>query len=374
MDLQAQIDEQFMHHAIALGEKGRYTAPPNPWVGAVITQFNQIIGEGYHHAPGQPHAEVNAIQSAKANLQGSTIYVTLEPCCHYGRTPPCVQSIIKAGIQRVVVGIEDPDPRVKGQGIAYLKQAGIQVSVGIAAETVKKSLGPYLYHRSTGKPYCVLKVASSIDGRIAAVDKSSKWITDDASRNDVHILRKQSQGILTGSKTAALDLPLLTVRSIPLENGQSSPLRIVLDTFGTLAAKGPLFDTSLAPTLIFTTDYCSRRRKEAWLKAGVEVEELMIHKHKEQIKIDLNAALASLGKRGILQLLVEGGAKIQGAFIRQNLVNKLVVYIGSVILGDQGYPSFIGQDIQNISEAKKWRLDSFERFDNDIRLEYLPIV
>src|ERR1700733_11932243 len=189
----------FIRWAIQLGERGRHTAPPNPWVGCVIVKGGSILGEGYHEATGAKHAEVMAIEKAGVLARGATAYVSLEPCPHQGRTPPCVDALIKAGIQQVVIPLLDPDPHVSGKGVARLKKAGIEVVVGIGQEEAARSLEPYLFQRVTKRPFCVLKSAISLDGRTAAADGSSHWITSDEARQDVHRLRAESQAILVGA-------------------------------------------------------------------------------------------------------------------------------------------------------------------------------
>jgi diaminohydroxyphosphoribosylaminopyrimidine deaminase/5-amino-6-(5-phosphoribosylamino)uracil reductase len=360
-------DELMMHRAIQIGNEARIIAPPNPWVGCVITKYGQIISEGFTQTPGQAHAEVAALRAAGDHAQGATAYVTLEPCCHYGRTPPCTKALLKAGIERVVIGIEDPDPIVSGKGIAALHEAGIEVTVGIHAEAIKKQLAPYIHHRTTGLPYCVGKSAISIDGRIAAKDGSSQWISSEKARLDAHRLRAESQAILIGAGTAIADAPRLTVRNVE-QMPSTPPLRVIFDAAGRVPAKGPLFDTKEAPTLIFTTSSCPEKVKKEWQNHGVEIE---ILPHASTGKgIDLTAALEILGKRKVVQALVEGGATLLGSFIAAKLLHHLRLYVGPCILGDEGIPLFRLEGIHSLSQAPRLNLTDTKAFGDTVRLDY----
>lgn len=342
----------FMKWAVKLGEKGRIGAPPNPWVGCVIVKDGEILAEGYHEAPGKAHAEKMAIEKAGILARGATAYVTLEPCSHQGRTPPCADALIEAGIKKVVIPFLDPDPHVSGKGVFKLKSAGVEVIIGVASDEAARSLEPYLYHRRTKHPFCVLKTAISIDGKTAAIDGSSKWITEDAARHDVHLLRAQSQAILIGANTAKSDLPQLTVRHIP--KGSNVPLRVLLDPNGKVPLEGPLFDTSLAPTLVFTKNVLD------WKKHGIEVLEFM----------NLRQVLMELGKRDVLQVLIEGGAYTHAEFLKEGLVQRAVIYMGACLLGSDGLQFLQNFYVPSIDKAPRWTLEDLARFGNDIRLDY----
>lgn len=344
----------FMRWAIRLGEKGRLTAPPNPWVGCILVKDGEILGEGYHMAPGFPHAEVMALEKAGALAKGSTAYVSLEPCPHHGRTPPCVRALIQAGVKKVIIPFADPDPQVSGSGITALRAAGIEVVMGIAKDEAEESLMPYLHHRRTQLPFCVLKSAMSLDGRTAAQDGTSKWITSEEARQDVQLLRAQSQAILIGSETARLDKPQLTVRAFKLNK---QPLRVVLDSAGRLAPEGPLFDPEIAPTLLFTT-------KQTWNKEGIEVI--------ERPKLNLQMVLEELGKRDIMQVLVEGGATLHASFLKERRAHRFHLYIGNCLLGVRGNPLIPGLDIKTMEEAPRLKLFRVHRFGSSVRLDYLP--
>lgn len=341
----------FMRWAIQLGEKGRVTAPPNPWVGCVLVKEGEIIGEGHHVAPGYPHAEIVALQKAGPLARGATAYVSLEPCPHHGRTPPCVSALIDAGVKRVIIPFPDPDPQVAGRGVDALKEAGIDVIVGVGKEEAAQSLEPYLYHRRNKTPFCVLKAAMSVDGRVAAADGSSKWISSEEAREDAHLLRAQSQAILVGSGTARLDKPQLTLRGIE----GTQPLRVLIDSEGKVPPEGPLFDRSLGPTLVFTS-------KKTWHKESIEVIQVS--------PISLKMVLEELGKRDVMQLLVEGGSRLHSAFIKEKLAHRFIVYVGNCLLGPMGKPLLADFEEVSIGEAPRWNLEGVRRFGSTARLDY----
>jgi len=360
-------DELMMQHALELSMKARVIAPPNPWVGCVITNDNEIVGEGYTQPPGQAHAEVVALKQAKEKARRSTVYVTLEPCSHFGRTPPCSNALIEAQVSRVVIGLEDPDCKVHGQGIAQLRAAGIEVITGVCSDLIRQSLAPYLHQRKTGRPYCIAKGAVSIDGRIGAVDGTSQWISSPEARHEAHRLRAESQAILVGAGTACKDLPRLTIRDIA-QPPIKPPLRVILDAQGKVLATGPLFDTKDAPTLIFTTQECPQQVKRSWEQCGVEVA--VISKAKDGIGVNLEEVVDILGKRGILQVLIEGGGSIIGAFMDAQLLHSFNLNIGACILGNQGIPLVRTDAIGTLSQAVKLNLIDVKVFGDTVRLNY----
>lgn len=349
--------EVFMHEAAALGEQGRLTAPPNPWVGCVLVRDGEVVGRGFHTRPGEAHGEAAALADAGDAARGATAYVTLEPCSHQGRTPPCADALVRAGVARVVAGVEDPDERVRGRGVEALRAAGVDVEVGLGRELVEESLRPYLHHRRTGRPWCVLKAATSIDGRTAAADGSSQWLTGAAARADAHRLRALSQAVVVGSGTALADRPTLTARDTePVPPAQ--PLRVLLDRRGRVPAEGPLFDLDLAPTLVLTSGEADPGAVAAWKAAGAEVEEA---------GADMGAVLDALGRRGVLQVLVEGGATVHGALVREGLADEVVVYMGGAALGDGGHPVLAGLPVPSLDAAPRWRLVDVARLGDDAR-------
>src|SRR5581483_11094304 len=240
----------------------------------VVGADGQIVGRGFHRRAGEPHAEVHALREAGGRARGGTAYVTLEPCAHQGRTPPCAPALVEAGVRRVVVAVLDPDERVAGRGVDLLRAAGIRVDVGVGAEAAARSLAPYLHHRRTGRPLCLLKTAASLDGRTAAADGTSQWITGPEARVDAHRLRAESGAVVVGAGTALADGPTLTFRNLDVEDGviPPQPLRVLLDAGGRVPAVGPLFDATLAPTLVITTAAADLETRREWKEAGAEGE------------------------------------------------------------------------------------------------------
>jgi diaminohydroxyphosphoribosylaminopyrimidine deaminase/5-amino-6-(5-phosphoribosylamino)uracil reductase len=319
-------DAHHMRRAMSLAASVRGTTSPNPWVGSVVEPGGF---EGATSPPGGPHAEVHALLAAGAYSRGATLYTTLEPCSHTGRTGPCVDRIVDAGIARVVVGIEDPDENVRGAGIRALRAAGIAVDVGVCEDEVLAQLAPYLKHRRTGRPWVVLKLACTLDGRTAAPDGSSRWITGREARTDAHRLRAESDAVIVGAGTIRADDPTLTVRHV---DGQD-PLRVVL---GRAAA-------------------------------GARVHPAL------ELDGDLGGVLDELGRRGVLQAMVEGGATVAGDFHRAGLVDRYVLYLAPAFFGgDDARPLFAGAGAPTIDELWRGRIVSVERLGDDLRLECSP--
>jgi diaminohydroxyphosphoribosylaminopyrimidine deaminase/5-amino-6-(5-phosphoribosylamino)uracil reductase len=322
-------DHRHMLRAVELATGVRTTTSPNPWVGCVLVAADGTEVEGATQRPGGPHAEAAALAEAAAaglDTRGATAYVTLEPCSHQGRTPPCADALVAAGVARVVVGIEDPDPHVRGQGIAQLRAAGIEVTTGVAAEVVTEQLAPYLTHRTTGRPYVVLKLAASLDGRTAAPDGTSQWITGEAARADAHRLRAESDAVLVGAGTVRADDPALTVRHV----AGRDPLRVVL-------GKAP---------------------PEAKVHPAVELEG------------DPGEVLDELGRRDVVQLLVEGGATVAGAFHREGLVDRYVVYLAPVLFGgDDARGLFTGPGAATMADVWRGRIGAVTQLGDDLRVD-----
>lgn len=361
-------ESDLIARAIALGEHGRRSASPNPWVGCVVVDAQgAIAGEGWHERPGTPHAEVHALAAAGARARGGTAYVTLEPCAHQGRTPPCVDALIEAGVRRVVVALEDPDPRVAGRGVARLRAAGIDVAVGPGATLGRRALAPYLHHRRTGRAWCLVKTAMSLDARVAAADGSSRWITGTAARADAHRLRAESQAVVVGAGTALADRPSLTARDVdpPVDH---QPLRVLLDASGRVPAAGPLFDPTLAPTLVVTTDAAPSAAVDGWRAAGAKVETVPSARG----GVDLEATLDLLGRRDVLQAMVEGGPTLHGSLLAAGRADRLVAYVAPMTLGPRARAAFPEPDPATLADARRWRLLSSTPLGNDVRLEYEP--
>jgi diaminohydroxyphosphoribosylaminopyrimidine deaminase / 5-amino-6-(5-phosphoribosylamino)uracil reductase len=361
-------DSDLIARAVALGEHGRRSASPNPWVGCVIVDHQgAIAGEGWHQRPGTPHAEAHALDAAGERARNGTAYVTLEPCAFQGRTPPCADALIAAGVRRVVVALEDPDTRVAGRGFARLRAAGLDVEVGPGATSARRSLAPYLHHRRTGRAWCLVKTAMSLDAKTAAADGSSRWITGVAARADAHRLRAESQAVVIGAGTALADHPSLTARDVvpPVDR---QPLRVLLDARGRVPPSGPLFDPALAPTLVVTTDAVPPETADGWRAAGAKVETVP-----EAVGgVDLGATLELLARHGVVTALFEGGSTLHGALLAAGLVDRLVAYVSPKVLGPGGLPAFRAPGVDSIADAEAWRLLSATPIDDDVRLDYEP--
>ena len=322
-------DEQLMRRAMSVALQARLVARPNPWVGAVVVCSDGASFEGCTAAPGGPHAEIAALARAGKASRGATLYSTLEPCSHTGRTGPCTKAIIDAGITRVVIGIVDPDTKVAGRGIEQLRNAGIIVDVGICANQVHTQLAPYLHHRRTGRPWVVLKMASTLDGRTAAADGTSRWITGAVARQRVHELRAESDAVLVGAGTVRADNPSLTVR----DASGVSPRRIVLGT---------------AP-------------------AGAQVHPCT------EWSGELEPLLDTLGKQDVLQLLVEGGARVASEFHRKGLVNSYIFHLAPAIAGGDDAPGvFSGTSAPTINDMWRGDVVSLQQLGNDIEVVVEP--
>ena len=317
-------DDEGMRRALAVAASARVIAHPNPWVGAVITPGDHV---GATSAPGGPHAEAAALAQARGAARGGTLYTTLEPCTAFPgkRTPSCAEAIVDAGIARVVIGIEDPDPRVSGHGIAALRGAGLEVEVGVAANEVRAQLAPYVTHRTTGRPYVLLKLAASLDGRTAAPDGSSRWITGDAARTDAHRLRAESDAVLVGAGTVRADDPSLTVRHVD----GPDPRRVVL---------------------------------------GRAPEGAKVHPC-DEVDGDLGSILDRLGAEGVVQVLVEGGAAVAAQFHRANLVDRYVVYLAPVLFGgDDARGLFAGEGAPTIDDVWRGRIVETTLLGDDLKV------
>jgi diaminohydroxyphosphoribosylaminopyrimidine deaminase/5-amino-6-(5-phosphoribosylamino)uracil reductase len=359
-------DDQAMEQALAAGAAARRRTAPNPWVGCVIARDGEIVGRGASEPPGQAHAEIGALREAGERARGATAYVTLEPCSHHGRTPPCANALITAGVARVVVALEDPDARVAGRGIAQLRAAGIDVTVGVGAEHATRDLAPYLHHRRTGRAFVVAKVASSFDGRVAAADGSSQWLTSVDARADAHELRADSQAIVVGSGTALADQPQLTVRDAE-PAPRHAPTRDLLDARGRVPATGPLFDADLAPTLVVTTAAAPTHAVDAWRAVGAKVETVGPAPYGG---VDLAEVFALLGQEGMLQVLVEGGGQLLGAVTGAGLAQRVVVYVAPLALGTRGTPAFAFPGPPSLADAARYELTAVRQLGPDARLDY----
>ena len=352
-----------MRRAINLAKTRKGLTHPNPTVGCVIVKNSKIVGEGVHWRAGMPHAEVEALKRVRENAKDSTVYVTLEPCAHYGRTPPCSLALLQAKVKRVVVATTDPNPKVAGKGIEILRRGGVKVDVGLLEKEAKKLNEDFFWWITKKIPFVVLKIAQTLDGFIATSDGSSKWITSERSRNFVHLLRCRSSAILVGVGTVLKDNPRLTVRNVPCER---QPLRVILDTHLRTPLEAHITDTTEAPTLIFTASE-DLERIRAFERKGIEIVKVPA----EGGHLDLKEVLRILGKREVVSLLVEGGAKVFGTFFKQKLFNKLYTFIAPKVFG-KGIPPFEGFGVENPDLSEVLKLESLTRFGEDILAEYYP--
>ena len=352
------LDHRHMARALALAERGRYTTRPNPMVGCVIAQDAQVLGEGWHMRAGEPHAEVHALRAAGAAARGATAYVTLEPCSHHGRTPPCAQALIEAGVARVVAAIGDPYAEVCGRGFAALRAAGIGVEHGLLADQARHLNQGFLSRIERGRPWLRIKLAMSLDGRTALASGESKWISSAAARADVQHWRARAGAILTGAGTARADDPSLTVR-IDVEH--VPPLRVVLDSRGELPPDLRLFTDQAAPTLV-----CHAADHRPSLPASIQTLALP----RGSDGLDLPALLAALAARGIGETLVEAGPTLAGALVRAGLADELLVYLAPVLLGSHGRPLLGGIEPATMAERLGLHLLASDRIGPDLRLRF----
>ncbi len=340
-------DNYYMRMAIRLARKGIGKTSPNPMVGAVIVKNGKIIGRGYHKRCGDYHAEINAINNVKGSIRGSTFYITLEPCSHYGRTPPCVDTLIKKGLKRVVVGTPDPNPEVNGKGIKILRSKGIKVDVGILDIECRKLNEHYFKFIKSGIPYVTVKYAQTLDGRIATKTGDSQWISSEASRKYVHVLRSTNDGIMVGAGTVTTDNPQLTVRHVKGKN----PLRIIVDSKLRIPIKSSvLTDGNPHQTIIATTSNAPARKITAIKKLGAEV---LIVKKERNGKVSFSSLLKELGKREIVSVLVEGGSGMITSLLKVNLVDKMIIPISPRILG-KGLEAIGDLNINKLRNAIKF--------------------
>jgi diaminohydroxyphosphoribosylaminopyrimidine deaminase / 5-amino-6-(5-phosphoribosylamino)uracil reductase len=365
-----ELDEAWMARAVALAEGGRGATSPNPMVGAVLVRDGRVVGEGFHQAAGRAHAEAVALAAAGTEAAGATCYVSLEPCAHQGRTPPCAEALVAAGVARVVAAMADPDPRVDGTGLARLRAAGVRVEVGVGAELAAEQNAAYLTHRRLGRPRVTLKAAASLDGRVAAPDGTSQWITGPAARADGHRLRAEADAVAVGAGTALADDPRLTVR-LPGHAGRQ-PLRVLVDAAGRVGADGHLFDGE-AETLVATTAAAPAAAVDAWKAAGAEV--LLCAQDADGHGVDLGDLATALGARGVLELLVEGGPRLQASLWAAGLVDRLVWYLAPLAIGGDAAPGLLaGAGAATLTDARRLRLASVDRLGDDLRLIAYPCL
>ncbi len=344
--MSSAADLHHMRHALALAERGLGTTAPNPAVGCVIVAENRVVGRGWTQRGGRPHAETMALAEAGDAARGATAYVTLEPCAHHGQTPPCANALVEAGVARVVVAVEDPDPRVSGKGIAMLRAAGIDVATGVLQKEAAELNAGFLLRVKENRPLVTLKIAQSLDGKAATVSGQSKWITGPEARRFGHLLRARNDAILVGIETALADDPELTCRLPGLED--RSPVRVVLDTRLRLPEGAKLVRTAKqTPTIVFTV----ANGGGTLVASGVEIVKVA---RDPRGRPDVGAVLAELGRRGVTRLLVEGGAAVHAAFIDRGLADRLEVFRAPILLGGSGRNAVDALATLDLDEASRF--------------------
>ncbi|GHH96822.1 bifunctional diaminohydroxyphosphoribosylaminopyrimidine deaminase/5-amino-6-(5-phosphoribosylamino)uracil reductase RibD [Neobacillus kokaensis] len=353
-------DAYYMDFALNLARGTAGQTSPNPVVGAVLVKDNQIIGMGAHLKAGEPHAEVHAIRMAGEKVQGSTLYVTLEPCSHYGKTPPCSDLVIKSGIKKVFVATTDPNPRVAGTGIERMEQAGIEVEIGLLEQEARELNKVFFYNIQTGLPYVTLKSAVTLDGKTATVTGDSMWITGEEARADVHQFRHQHDGILVGVNTVLADNPSLTTR---LSNGGKNPIRIILDTHLRTPEEAKIVTDKEAPTWIITGSEIDVEKEKIFRNAGIEIIKMAGK------SISIKEMLKVVGERGITSLFVEGGAEVHGSFLKERAFQQLISYIAPKLIGGKLAPSsFGGPGMEMMAEAIDLNLKQVDLIGRDVRI------
>jgi diaminohydroxyphosphoribosylaminopyrimidine deaminase/5-amino-6-(5-phosphoribosylamino)uracil reductase len=358
-------DERFMRRALQLAALGLGRTAPNPPVGAVVVRDGQVVGEDFHPRAGEPHAEALALQEAGARARGADLYCTLEPCCHQGRTPPCAEAIIAAGVARVVYAFSDPDIRCAGQGEERLRQAGLEVTAGLLRDAAQELYEPYMKHKTTGRPFVTLKLALTLDGKAAAADGSSRWITGEAARRLVHQWRNEADAVMVGSGTVLSDDPQLTVRPEPTDGRQ--PLRVIVDT----QVRTPLQARVLSEPgrcLVAVGQALLPARQAALEQAGAEVLPLP----EAGGHVDLAALMQALGQRDIMSVLCEGGPTLAAGLVRAGLVDKLRLFYAPKLLGETGRDGLGNLRLTTMAEALPLRLAGVESLDPDILVTAYP--
>jgi diaminohydroxyphosphoribosylaminopyrimidine deaminase/5-amino-6-(5-phosphoribosylamino)uracil reductase len=360
-----------MERALSLAAQGRFTTHPNPNVGCVLMRDGELVGEGWHRKAGEPHAEVHALRAAGERARGATAYVTLEPCSHYGRTPPCALALVEAGVSRVVAAMEDPNPLVAGRGLRILADAGIDVSCGLLKEDAEALNPGFIKRMQTGLPWVRVKLAASLDGKTALANGESQWITGPAARADVQVWRACSSAILSGADTVLIDNPSLNVRWNELpddiralypQEQLRQPLRVIVDSRQRLQPDARLFSLP-GPVLL------ARQQKQPHWPESVEQVVLPLA---VSGKIDLLALLHELGLRGINEVWVEAGRQLAGALVAQNLVDELILYMAPKLLGESARGLLVLPELATLAGAPQFTLRDVQQIGEDLRLTLQP--
>lgn len=354
------LHQSLMQRALALAEKGRFTTHPNPRVGCVIAQGSHIVGEGYHLRCGEPHAEIFALKEAKRKAKGATVYVTLEPCAHFGKTPPCAEALIQAGVARVIVATQDPNPQVAGKGIAMLQEAGIKVSCGLLEKEARALNLGFLSRFEKNRPYIRLKYAQSLDGKIALNNGQSQWITGEIARADVHRYRAQSSAILTGVNTILADNPLLNARIDDIALFRQ-PERIILDSHLRTPLDAQVITDETCHTVLVTLEDTPHKDYPQHI-------EIMRIPANTDGKIDLSILMTVLAQRGVNEIWTEAGSVLNSALLQEHLVDEIVVYQAPMILGNTAKDIFRLPEYTDLTQIPRWGLSSVKKMGDDIRI------
>jgi diaminohydroxyphosphoribosylaminopyrimidine deaminase/5-amino-6-(5-phosphoribosylamino)uracil reductase len=363
-------DRRFMRVALRLAARGAGLASPNPMVGAVLVRDGRVVATGWHRGPGLPHAEASAIAAAGASAAGCDLYVNLEPCCHVEKkTPPCVPAIAAAGVRRVVVAMEDPNPAVSGRGIAQLRARGIEVATGVLEADARRLNAAFEVFITTGRPHVTLKLATTLDGRIAARDGSSRWVSSEASRLAVQRMRAASDCVLVGSGTACGDDPLLLPRGVRVRR---PPLRAVLDSDARLSASSQVARTAdRGPVLVAVAEDAHAARAAALSAVGVEVVRLP----RGPGGVSAGALLDLLGRRGVTTVLVEGGAAVAATLVREGLADRVVLFLAPMLLADPAARPWCDDlGLRTLPEAVRFELERVTRVGPDVRVDLIRVA
>jgi diaminohydroxyphosphoribosylaminopyrimidine deaminase/5-amino-6-(5-phosphoribosylamino)uracil reductase len=354
-------DISLMRLALALARKGLGRTSPNPAVGAVVAKNGRVLATGWHKRAGLPHAEIEALRNAGKNARGASLYVTLEPCVHWGKTPPCVEEIIEAGIKRVFVGTKDPNPLVKGRGLKKLAAAGVEVSCGILEEDCRRLNEAYNKHITTGVPFVTLKLASTLDGRIATAAGESRWITSLHARTLVHRLRTMVDCVMVGSGTVVKDDPSLTVRHVR----GAGPARAVVDSALKAPPDARIFLSPTGKVFVFTGKKASQKKVSAIEKKGAEV--IRVPYNEEGLR--LKSVLRELGKRGVASVMLEGGARLAASALKEGAADRVIVFVSPKILGSDAHPAVAELGIRRLRDALKLKEVKIKMLDGEVVVE-----
>lgn len=360
-----RTDEYWMNKALALAQRGMGCTRPNPPVGALLVRDTRMVGAGYHQRAGAPHAEAIAIEDAGRRARNATLYVTLEPCCTTGKTPPCVKAILQAGIKRVVVATRDPNPRHNGKGLTLLRKAGVDVIEGVCAQQADILITPFAHWLKTGRPYLILKMAMTFDGKTADGQGLSRWITGPRARHIVHAWRRHTDAVIVGAGTVRADNPTL----LPAPDNGRRPWRVIADAKGIADLKARVLnDHAARQTIMATTAHCPTARQKAWAKNGAQVWVLP----SDTNGVSLRAMLNMLGRQGALMALCEGGARLAASLIQAGLVNEYRFFIAPLIIGGKRAPGVVNGTGLALSNAEKLIFTGYRRIEHDILITALP--